>query len=380
MSSELSKNWKAALLGASLATAAPSPASQEPRKISYDPHTLHPELAPIAFIESSNGKNMNHAAHSKGDYHTAMGVVGFKPSTAHEIYLRSSHLQKLYPNLHSATNFMQEMKDNPQFYNHLAGSHWNQLKKLTGSKEKAAFAWRHGQGKAARADDNIVQNDPYVKKYKELSNSVNKEEIDVTLAKSGLFLLETELKKAIKDIKPGKLVGIDGKNKVYDYSHVLHPTHQQAGYNLEIHEEPEGHFTAWLKHHENPTEIGNINFIHNPENKSIDPGYAEIHDEHQGKGLGQSMYEAGFAHGLHLKGVSSVSGKTHSSMASRVHSKVSQKHGLNYAPQPNNKPSASTWSPPTGAFDNKFGPYQYHLKNDPELAKAIEDWSKKRGV
>jgi hypothetical protein len=189
MSNKLEKTWKEALLGASLLTAPTAnaaPKAEESAQVKFDPSSLHSELVPIAHIESSFGKNMNHKKNIKGEYQTALGALGLKPSTAHEVWQKSPHLQKLYPNLQDPATFTNAMRSDPSFYNILAASHWNRLKKLTGgSVDKAAFAWRWGQGAAAKADENAIVKDPYVVKYHQLANapdSVHKsEEFDNSL-------------------------------------------------------------------------------------------------------------------------------------------------------------------------------------------------------
>ncbi len=180
MSNDLEKGWKDKFLAAGLATglatsamAAPAQQHEAPKaqpqeqSIVFDPSTLHPELVPIAHLESSFGKNMHHARNSKGDFHTALGAVAIKPVTAFETYLKSPHLQKLFPNANKPDTFLGELKKNPQFYNAVTGSHWDRMKKAVGgSIEKAAFAWRWGIGAAHKAMDSMVQKDPYVSSYK----------------------------------------------------------------------------------------------------------------------------------------------------------------------------------------------------------------------
>lgn len=136
----------------------------KPKK--WSPDTLMKEMHPIARMESSMGQNMEHLKHSKGDFHTAFGAVGLKPVTGHEQYLRSKDLKAQYPNLNDPIAFTSEFKTNPDFYNAVAGDHWNWLKKATkGSVERTAFAWRWGIGASKKADDRTILNDSYVKKY-----------------------------------------------------------------------------------------------------------------------------------------------------------------------------------------------------------------------
>lgn len=118
-------------------------AYNEPHAAEWSPKGLAPDMHPIAHLESSFGKRLAHMPHSKGDYHSSFGAVGMKPVTAHETYKRSSALQKLYPGFGEEHAFIKEFKQNPAFYNTVASTHWNQLKKLAnGDSSKAAFAWR----------------------------------------------------------------------------------------------------------------------------------------------------------------------------------------------------------------------------------------------
>lgn len=208
-----------------------------------------------------------------------------------------------------------------------------------------------------------VQAGPYDSKYQSYKFALKSEE---------------ELSKAIGDIKPGKLMGVDGKNRVYDYSHVLHPEHYQAGYRLRIEDDGGGKMSTYLYHPSVKLKgmpIGLIDGDFDHGNKSIDPGLADLHPQHQGKGLGQAMYTAFFAHGKHIKGAQSVSGGEHSTMASKVHQKLSQLHGLNYQPVANPQKTDK----PAGQYDAKFAPYSYALKFD-EFDKSVEEWSAKRGL
>ncbi len=468
----LEKGWKEALLGASLATGAvgtahaqstPAPQVQVEDRPKFDPSSLHPELHPIAQLETNFGKMMNHTPHSKGDYHTAYGPLGMKVITAHDEYLKSKALQRLHPNLQEASTFTKEFKDNPQFYNNIAGHHWNKLKKLTGSVTKAVFAWRWGQGAAGKADDKKISKDPYVQKYTELASHVQKSEgpVESVPAKYGKsfsydHLLSPEqiaagysmrvmeqgahlqafvqhndedigklkftkqgvpcgqslisdggdgtkhlgkglgkamysaaiahgkrfgeepMSKAIADIKPGKLSGIMGGSKMYDYSHVLKPEHVQAGYKMHVAEDPtEPHkFSVTLSHPSSKTglSVGMIDGSHNPDTNSINPELADLHPQHHGKQLGPAMYEAFMAHGKHIRGATSVQGDRHSTMASKVHQKLSVKHGLGYKPEI--QPGAEL--SPVKPYDGKYKPYQYALKYD-EFAKNFEEWAAKKG-
>jgi hypothetical protein len=98
-----------------------------------------------------------------------------------------------------------------------------------------------------------------------------------------------------------------------------------------------------------------------------------IAHEHKNKGLGQSMYEAMFAHGYHT-GAHTIQGDIHSTSASKVHEKLANKHGLEYHATPaigSKYPSAEKWSQtPSSDYDQKFGPYKYTLKQEIPMSKV----------
>lgn len=356
------------------------PSAPKEKKMVFDPKTLHPDLIPIAHLESSFGKNMKHGAHSKGVYHTAIGALGFKPSTAHEEYLRSKHLQKLFPGHTEQNQFMDEIKDNPSFYNALAAQHWGNIKKrLGGSMERATFAWRWGQGAAERADDATIQNDGYVKNYKRLAEKLSAPE--TAIQKSEIQGLE---KMAIKDIQPG----IQTDTHV-DYTHVLPKEHQEAGYKLKVHKnnwseldgDKDNEYQAVLTHKDK--QVGYLNGTHHSKKKTKDFefNHSEVDGKHTNKGLGTSMYEAMMAHAQQKLGSKNIIGSTHSTSASKVHRKVSKKHGmdykreLNYGPKSDDYKDLETWtSTKSGPFDNKYKSYKYTIKSELDKSEDIYNY------
>lgn len=173
---ELSKSWKHAFAGA--IAAASIYAGDAAAGSKWKPDGLAEGLHPIAHLESSFGKRMNHAPHSKGDYHTAYGACGLKAVTAHEEYKRTPWLQKMFPNLHDATKFTETLKSNHALYNHAATAHWNRLKKLFGGDRlKAAYAWRWGPGAARRDAPEVQAADPYVLAYQKLWDKMQGQKI-----------------------------------------------------------------------------------------------------------------------------------------------------------------------------------------------------------
>lgn len=142
---------------------------EAPAKPKWTPDGLHASLIPIAHLESSFGQNMNHAPNSKGDYHTAFGPVGFKVSTAHEEWNKTSQLKKLFPGLEDPKTFTDKFKNDWKFYNLVATSHFLRLTHRHGTPEKAAYAWRYGSTAAQGADESIIAKEPYVLRYRDLA-------------------------------------------------------------------------------------------------------------------------------------------------------------------------------------------------------------------
>lgn len=241
----------------------PEPEFDAPK---FDPDTLAPELVPIAHIESSFGQNMAHAAHSKGDYHTAYGALGFKPVSGHDEYLHSKGLQKLFPHLNNADQFVKEFKDNPQFYNAVAAHHWNRLKKMVGGDtNKAAFAWRWGQGAAGKADDVTVQKDPYVQKYNQINQTI--------FHKSEDYLVKAQQESTLQA-------------KQYNYDHLLSPKHINEGYSMVVNDHGDGGISADVLH--NGKHVGSATGTNS---SGVNPAKLSS-SEHTGKGLGSAMHSA----------------------------------------------------------------------------------------
>lgn len=135
----------------------------------WTPEGLPDEMHPIAHLESSYGKNIQHKTNSAGEYHTAFGALGLKHSTAHEVYRKSSSLQKQFPGLSDPADFMNAVKKDPKVYNKIAAKHFNDLKARHGSLDKAVLAWRYGSGAVLRNDPSALQDkEGYLSKYKKL--------------------------------------------------------------------------------------------------------------------------------------------------------------------------------------------------------------------
>lgn len=138
------------------------PEAAAPKK--WRPSTLHPELQRIAHLETRGRHDLPHAAHSKGDWHTAFGAVGFKPVSGYDQYRRSQGLQAAHPGL-DETTFAEKFKADPDFYNEVASDHWQWLKNKLKTPERTAYAWRFGRKAALDATDAEIAKAGYVKAF-----------------------------------------------------------------------------------------------------------------------------------------------------------------------------------------------------------------------
>ena len=161
-------------------------------------------------------------------------------------------------------------------------------------------------------------------------------------------------------------------SKVFDYSHLLDPQHKQEGYSLEVHEHPDTGVDVWVENPKSWLAPGNLTAVYWPDEGEVRPIVAEVNKDHRGKGLGMAMYEALLTHLYHLHGVNTVKGMEHSTAASKVHQKISAKHGGDYKPELRE----GFEDHPAAPFDAKYKPYKYTIKYD-EFDKSILEWSKK---
>jgi len=188
----LAKGLKQAVVGgvmaaglmASSVTREPTQAPKQVKQVvspkPWSPAGLSGDLFPIAHLESSFGKNTKHSSHSGDEFQTAVGAVGLKPVTAHEEFMRSPELQRRFPGLFDKVKFLKAMQADHGFYNQIATSHWDRMKKQLHNKiDRVAFAWRWGKNAALHAAPDRIKADPYVKKY-------------MTLRSKGVFKMESE--------------------------------------------------------------------------------------------------------------------------------------------------------------------------------------------
>lgn len=132
-----------------------------------------PELAAIAMIESSGGKNLKHEMDPKSGM-TAGGMFGMMPYTASDVvrldknlankYSDIADLAKDYKTNHSKiTEFF---NTNPEAAAEFAKSHYNRAKTRLQDPNKTAYSWFQGISGALRASPEQIDKHDYVQKFK----------------------------------------------------------------------------------------------------------------------------------------------------------------------------------------------------------------------
>ncbi len=179
----------------------------------------------------------------------------------------------------------------------------------------------------------------------------------------------SSLAKGVATIPKGKMIGQTAEKKtvttIHDYNHVLPPGHAIKGLKLEVHEKGDGKgfvhsITAKLMHRDKPVGgvVGEVEGQNN-----LEP-HSHLKPEYRGVGLGQSMYEALYAHAKNSLGISRVEGGVHSADASKLHTHLAKKHGFEYTAKPRTDTEA-------GASSFPFQSYSYALKE--ELAPTLHE-------
>lgn len=136
-------------------------------------------LDTISMIESSGGKNFNHARIPSGIHegHRAAGRYGLMPNTMQEIANRMKQEGNLDPELERITSLPPDqmkaaIEANPNYEQmlaeHLAG---RVLDRQGGDEEKAAYSWFQGHNLTPQEirDRNYKEHD-YVKKFNNFRN------------------------------------------------------------------------------------------------------------------------------------------------------------------------------------------------------------------
>lgn len=179
-------------------------------------------------------------------------------------------------------------------------------------------------------------------------------------------------KMAIAAMRAGEIT--DPKLQAYDYSHLLDPKHREAGYRLMIHEDGGNskwpvlravlqqtkRAARWLPVGEAEAQVGPVRFG-GERHVRIESTFVE--EDHRGKGLGTSLYEALVVHAHHNHQATHVAGDVHSTAAHNTHIRLAQKHGMKYQAPPSGEKDQFVDEQP-GAYDNAYGPYRYTIKSE----------------
>lgn len=193
--------------------------------------------------------------------------------------------------------------------------------------------------------------------------------------------VEDNLHKSLKTIPDGKILNNNGQVAMVDYSHVLPPELKKDGYGLRIKVVNLGRrigsggdgmsITADITHQSGKFVGGATGQVASKPNgeRHLDIDLSDVEDAHQGKGLGLAAYEAMMAFSHNVLKATHVTGGEHSSLVSKLHSRLAQKHGMEYVPQPNfpsngfaNQEAWEAKAP--GPYDAKYAGYKYLLKAD----------------
>jgi 8-oxo-dGTP pyrophosphatase MutT (NUDIX family) len=138
-------------------------------KVQWDNRGFGDCLSHISHLESDDGKYLDHEPNSKGEWFSAFGPLGLKPSTAHERYILNPSLQRKFPGNMPQDTFMYYFKNEPEFYKAVARTHWRHLLNASGQDiGRTAFSWRWGEEKMRRTPIDEIENDPYVRKFRQL--------------------------------------------------------------------------------------------------------------------------------------------------------------------------------------------------------------------
>lgn len=120
----------------------------------------------VSFLESSNGKLMDHPWIDKGPHAgtRAIGRYALMPNTVHELVSKSPKLKAKYGevlNRDSQGGVEDYFTENPQFEHDLASHYIDQIHQQTGSNDPGVVgtAWLHGiTGAKKMMDDGTIKN------------------------------------------------------------------------------------------------------------------------------------------------------------------------------------------------------------------------------
>jgi hypothetical protein len=136
-----------------------------------------------AFLESSGGKNFNHAKINQGIHagHRAAGTYGFMPNTVQELIRRKEmagqDIEAFKPIYGSedAAAVKQFIETNPELEDKLARTLAEKvLKKTNYDPEKAQYMWQYGHNMPQDRVNELYQDSDRVKKYRQFKKTHDK--------------------------------------------------------------------------------------------------------------------------------------------------------------------------------------------------------------
>lgn len=203
-----------------------------------------PGLKYIEMIESSGGKNTKHKLVTSGlnAGTKAIGKYGLMPLQVLETIRKEPKLAEKYPdfvNYHHVRDqnkIAQKFKEDPNFENEIANTHWQKLhSKFDGNESKMAHAWLNGIQGTIDASLDQISNHDYVKKYKKYKKMM---QLEIKPAAS-LKKADGQLPPEISNIREFQYVG----NKTPDEINNVKQINQLID-NRSFHEIPSvGQFT-----------------------------------------------------------------------------------------------------------------------------------------
>ena len=144
------------------------------------------QLDVIATIESTGGKNVKHPVVKFGPHAgtSAVGKYGLMPMQIVDTINYDKNLKKKYPMI-AALHYKNDqarikgfLDHNPKAEKDIVSSHWRRLAhRFDGNMNKMAFAWNQGITGALKADDAVINNHDYVKKFNKIKKLKDLERI-----------------------------------------------------------------------------------------------------------------------------------------------------------------------------------------------------------
>ncbi len=227
-----------------------------------------------------------------------------------------------------------------------------------------SLAQKHGFAYQAHSDPKLAR---YGYGFTPGSYVIKSEDDLVGPDVGAVFFREEVLEKTVAQIQAGKR-SIAGPGRLsFDYSHALPEEHRNAGMSLKVTHVAQAHpveeHTVTTLNHGGKV-VGSVTaYVRNQgQGKGIEP-HSMLLPKYQGKGLGQAMYEATYAHAKNALGISQVEGGPHSPEAHKLHTRLAAKHGFQYS---------APLTPELAGTDYPHMPYSYAIKDEMSAAPLAE--------